>query len=236
MADIFYRGPSMIDGAPIIACITGIDRPSTNPKTGPMAQTFIMREDMPPNDAAKNGEDYSVCGNCIHRQSADKPRTCYVLTHQAPSAVWWKTKNKKVVAPEHLALSLKHKALRIGSYGNPSAVPFEIWQTLLTHTECHTGYEHNWASCDPRFKDICMASVDSELERDRANAMGWRTFRVMPDFSSPTAKNEVLCPNNSTGIQCSVCQACNGAGRSSNIVIPVHGATYKQEHFRKHAA
>ena len=35
---IIYRGPSMLDGSPIVAILTGIDKPSHNPKTGPMAQ------------------------------------------------------------------------------------------------------------------------------------------------------------------------------------------------------
>jgi len=61
---ILYEGPSRIDGAPIVAIATGLDDPSSNEKTGPMIQTWIMRSDIPPHVAQSSGDDASVCADC----------------------------------------------------------------------------------------------------------------------------------------------------------------------------
>ena len=82
---VFYRGPSMLDGAPIVAIAT-IARTS-NVKTGAMVQTWIMRADTNPIDAARHGLDSSICGTCVHRGQHDdngnriaSTRSCYVQT------------------------------------------------------------------------------------------------------------------------------------------------------------
>ena len=62
---ILYEGPSMLDRSVDIVCIaTGIRQPSSNAKTGPMVQTWIMRQDTAPHDAQRTGEDEAVCGDC----------------------------------------------------------------------------------------------------------------------------------------------------------------------------
>jgi hypothetical protein len=40
---IFYRGPSQLTGDPIVAVLTGLVTRSSNAKTGPMLQTWILR-------------------------------------------------------------------------------------------------------------------------------------------------------------------------------------------------
>lgn len=45
---IIYRGPSLLDGAPIVAIATGLDGKHRNSKTGNMVQTWIMRDDIAP--------------------------------------------------------------------------------------------------------------------------------------------------------------------------------------------
>jgi hypothetical protein len=64
---IIYRGPSLIDGAPIVVIATYSDR---NKKTGTMLQTYIIREDVDPREASKTGADISICGTCPHRGTA----------------------------------------------------------------------------------------------------------------------------------------------------------------------
>jgi hypothetical protein len=85
---VLYEGPSMLDGAPIVAVLTGLDRASKNEKTGDLLQLWILRQDVAPNDAAKDGNDASVCGACPHRRQEDGTRTCYVMVYQGPRAVW----------------------------------------------------------------------------------------------------------------------------------------------------
>ena len=47
---VFYRGPSLLDGAPIIGIVT---TKSENRKTGPILQTWILRADLDPQAAAR---------------------------------------------------------------------------------------------------------------------------------------------------------------------------------------
>jgi hypothetical protein len=59
-----WRGPSLVDGSPVVLLLSGLSSDSTNPKTGPMAQSWILRADMPPHVAVKTGADEAVCGKC----------------------------------------------------------------------------------------------------------------------------------------------------------------------------
>ena len=61
---ILYEGASLLDGKPIV--VIGIPK-SSNSKTGGMFQTIIMRSDIDPITASRLGEDFSVCGDCVHR-------------------------------------------------------------------------------------------------------------------------------------------------------------------------
>src|SRR4051794_22843892 len=93
---ILYQGPSMIDGAPIVAIATGLGKGSTNEKTGAMVQVWIIRSDVDPITASRNGQDVSICGDCPHRGEADpsketgwaRGRSCYVNLVQAPGSVF----------------------------------------------------------------------------------------------------------------------------------------------------
>lgn len=71
-----WRGPSPIDGAPIVMIMTGLSRlaseQSSNSKTGPMVQTHIVRQDMAPVVAMMSGEDRAICGDCPLRPSTVK--------------------------------------------------------------------------------------------------------------------------------------------------------------------
>ena len=90
---VFYRGPSLIDGAPIVGVAVYSDR---NSKTGRVLQTYILREDINPLEASKTGADVSICGTCPLRGTAtDDParkqaagRRCYVNLGQGPLSVY----------------------------------------------------------------------------------------------------------------------------------------------------
>src|SRR5579871_6685385 len=57
---VFYDGPSMLDGAPILGIVTGLGW-SENSKTGDMLHTWIIRRDLAPNEAVASGADASIC-------------------------------------------------------------------------------------------------------------------------------------------------------------------------------
>ena len=71
-----WKGLSPIDGAPIVLLITGLSpiksEQSINRKTGPMIQTYILRQDMAPIVAVMSGMDRSICGDCPLRPSTVK--------------------------------------------------------------------------------------------------------------------------------------------------------------------
>ena len=89
---VIYNGPSKLDGKPIVAILTGMKGNSSNPKTGGIAQLWILREDIHPAEALKTGEDSSICGGCVHRGQVDENgetdgNTCYVRL-MGPISIW----------------------------------------------------------------------------------------------------------------------------------------------------
>ena len=87
-----WEGKSKFDGKPISAIVTGVDGSSKNPKTGRMAQMWILNSVAPPYDAVKAGDDSCVCGDCDLKPSVVKSsiRPCYVgrVAWKAPNSVW----------------------------------------------------------------------------------------------------------------------------------------------------
>jgi hypothetical protein len=236
---VFYRGPSMLDGEPIVTILTGLDKASSNTKTGGLFQTFILREDVSPVEAIHTGADASICGNCPHRGTISEDgrntsRSCYVTVFQAP-LVTWKTYRRNRYAelsPEHAAELVRNGIVRLGAYGDPAAVPFAVWHTLLQHVRAKTGYSHQWR--DPRFADFkayCMASCDTPQDFAQAKAQGWRTFRVRT-AQEAVKPSEIVCPASAEKghkTTCAACVACGGtsAKARADVVIIAHGAVGK---------
>lgn len=236
---IIYSGPSQLDGQPIVvvAIVT-----SGNIKTGNMLQTHVLRVDMDPMKASKTGADFSICGNCTHRgtPSTDPAkktaagRTCYVNLGQGPNQVFKAYSAGKYPAattPEQITRIGAGRMVRLGTYGDPAAVPSEVWTALLAESTGHTGYTHQHEH-HPDYSRM-MYSADNAADAAAAHAKGYRTFRVIPvqDYSSKgTAallNNEILCPaskENDRGITCSQCKLCTGSSSSGkSIAIVAHG-------------
>ncbi len=226
---ILYRGPSLIDGAPIVVIATGLKGKSANGKTGDMVQTWILREDMAPTDAVKTGADVSICGQCPHRgDGTGKGRTCYVTVFQAPLSVW---KAYKRGAYAEAIPSVAGRMVRLGSYGDPAAVPTAVWAAFTAGAIAWTGYTHQWRTADAALQRFCMASCDSEADRAAAKLQGWRTFRVVNTAcgDAPKLKGEVVCPASEEAgrkLACETCKSCDGTAsdRRGDIVIRAHGA------------
>lgn len=233
---MLYSGPSRIDDSPIMAWATGIDRPSMNRKTGPMVQVWIMRRDVPPSDAIRMNVDSSICGGCRHRGGpGGVGRTCYVSMARGPVTIW-KASDRDAPSPDLRAVADTgwFRTWRIGAYGDPAAVPLEVWQALVSRARAWTGYTHLWRSrlCrDAGWRRMFMASVDSPEERDLAHARGWRTFRVRRP-GDPRTPTETVCPAESGRETCSTCLACRGTsgafGSTPGIVIDVHGPAWRK--------
>lgn len=243
---VIYRGPSLIDGAPIVAI--AIAKKSKNIKTGPMVQTYILREDIDPRDASKTGADYSICGRCKHRGIATddpavklaKRRTCYVTIGQGPLIVWKAHKRGRypdAIGSDAIAAIGADRMVRLGTYGDPAAVPAHIWRALISRAIGHTGYSHQSAIAGAAFDaQTMMVSADSIADAENAWNSGARTFRIISredwqrDGKGALVKGrESLCPASREGgfkSTCADCGLCAGNSVSArSIAIVAHGAS-----------
>jgi hypothetical protein len=229
---ILYQGPSLIDGAPIVVIANRIVSESGNAKTGAMVQSFIIRQDMRPLDAARLGYDFSICGHCPHRPTNDG--SCYVNIGRSVESVFGAYKRGRYAVPhvdydtDMLPDLFADSVFRLGSYGDPAAAPYRIWAHATALVRARNGYTHQWRDF-PAFSSLCMASVDSEAQAVEARLSGWRTFRVRA-ATAPIMTGEVVCPASEEAgkkTTCSDCRACGGTQAKArvSIVIAAHGTT-----------
>ena len=245
---IAWEGRSLFDGAPIAVVVSNIGNVySKNPKCGKyMAQATILGTALHPQDAILTGEDYSVCGNCKHRGRCKtngrgdlvSTRSCYVVMKGIIS-IYHALKRGAYPRLDPRAISEQIRdravlrgtpaALRIGSYGDPAAVPTWVWTDLASMVKVVTGYTHQWRRCDQALKSLMMASADTHDEAHEAQAAGWRTFRILTPDQKPAAA-ETLCRNVKAGTACQVCGLCSGTSlKAKHVAMPLHGS--KRVHF-----
>lgn len=233
---ILYEGPSQLDGAPIVVIATGLKQGSTNQKTGAMVQTYILRRDMPPLGAVKDGADFSICGDCKHRgDGTGKGRSCYVTLMHGPRGVYEAYKRGSYAKVELYDIPEvgEGRMVRMGTYGDPTAAPVELWRKLIAKAEGWTGYTHQWDKVDAEdWHPLVMASADSEVEMMAAHGLGYRTFRVTPNAHENIAGVEIVCPaSDEMGkkTQCEQCKACMGTSAKARVSIQIaaHGSGRK---------
>jgi hypothetical protein len=236
---IVYEGPSLIDQSPIVVLV---QIGSKNPKTGDMVQTYILCADADPVTANRTGQDRAICGDCVHRGkpnlSSDKGqalgRSCYVTLAHGPLGkfkAYKKGQYKYASGHADLASLGKGRMVRLGTYGDPAAVPFNIWKKLLEQASGHTGYTHQWrkfkSAKSLKLMSLVMASADSEADRIEAIARRFRTFRVRSS-DEPIMAGEFQCPASKEAGKkktCGDCMACDGGiSRKGSPVIVVHGS------------
>lgn len=219
---IVYDGPSRLTGAPILVIATASNG---NRKIGHMLQLWIVPA-ISPLRAIATGEDTAVCGDCALRGQPGHARPCYVYTPGVDN-IWQARGKAERLTPTAFAARVAGVQLRIGAYGDPVAVPLEIWTPMLLAAGGWTAYSHAWKQpiAQP-YRAFCMASVDSEGERGEALALGWRTFRVRATTDTPIV-DEVVCPASEEGghrAVCADCSLCRGLARpAKDVVIVAHG-------------
>lgn len=233
---IIYQGPSLIDGKPIVAIAIA---KSGNVKTGNMVQTYIIRADMNPLEASKTGADYSICGSCPHRGTPtnDKARkqalkrSCYVNLGQGPLIVF-KAFMRGIypVVTGHKAIAAigKGRMVRLGTYGDPAAVPAYIWESLISEAEGHTAYTHQSGVVSAQARpEFMMISADTKAQAEIAWTEGKRTFRVINGTHEIVTGREILCPaSKEAGFKttCNSCGLCGGSSvKAKSIAIVDHG-------------
>ena len=235
-----YSGKSLINKKPILVIATGFNNKSDNSKTGEMIQTYVLSAEQTPAKTYKAGHDVSVCGDCRHRSKySGGLGTCYVNVAQGPQAIFnaHSRGNYPVPSAETIKTLFKDKLVRLGSYGDPCAVPIEVWEPILEFAKGHTGYTHQWKQdyVQP-YKDFLMASVDTVREFALAKSKGWRTFRIRRGSDTQLLKHEFVCPASVEAgkrLNCNTCLACSGGTSKANVAIMVHGLKYKMNRFKK---
>ena len=244
---IIYRGHSLLDGKPIVA--VAIVGESKNAKTGNMVQTYILADNgKSPVESARTLEDVSVCGDCKHRRGMGG--SCYVNLGQGARAVMDGLMRGiyPSATPAQVSRIVSGRKVRLGTYGDPMAVPIWVWDNLVSEADSHTGYTHQWQPEKRKRMDVlypdqydgiralCMASVDTEDEWVSALMENWRTFRVR-SADEQKETTEFICPASEEAgkrVTCSQCMACNGVGeddvriKKATPVIIVHGSLKKR--------
>jgi hypothetical protein len=222
---IIYNGPSLLDGKPIVVIATYSKR---NSKTGHVVQTYILRADINPLEASKTGEDFSICGRCVMRgtptddpaRKQAKGRRCYVNLGQGVLIVW--KSFRRGVYQEGSARDMgRGRFVRVGTYGDPGAVPSAVWDELLSEATTWTAYSHQsgWRP------DIAMQSADDYHSAALHWKAGRRTFRVIADLGHLDHTHEALCPASKEAgrrVQCTACKLCKGGTAAKSIAIVEH--------------
>jgi len=236
---IIWEGASRQDGSPIVGIVTGIDSPSSNRKTGPMAQLWILRADMPPLEALRTDADAAICGDCPLRGVLDRDtgsrvgRVCYVNVGQAPTSVYraYERGSYPRVTPDHVSSVLAHRgvSIRLGAYGDPAMLPLSVITALCNGVK-GTGYTHQWRHLDRAWAAYLMASADTVSDRRDARRAGWRSFYVVPmdtDLATVPHAVECMATRERNRLTCAQCLACSGTkGRDTvavDVVIRAHG-------------
>ena len=232
---VVWEGSSLIDGSPIVIILTGFVNHTLNRKTGRLLQSWILQKNVVPTEAAKRGLDRGICGDCPMKLS--RLGSCYVnlavtnnIYRKYESGAYpYFSKNEIEVLKRY------RYPIRIGSYGDPTAVPFDVWEPIILASGKHTGYTHNWLKCNEFWKQYLMASVQSLAEARVAQNKGWRTFRIItPD--APLSDNEILCRHTEDDrMQCETCLLCDGKSSKPNIADKVHGLKWKVSNFVKYS-
>lgn len=230
---VIWEGPSAFNGEPIVLIATGLVRPSENRKTGGMVQVFILRADKSPMGALADLTDDAICGSCpLRGEIVDGKRVgraCYVEVSKSVSSVFKAYLNGTYlnVTPSEARAWLAGRKVRLGAYGDPAMVPYEVIAETVADARFNTGYTHQWKDCDPRFSGLLMASADGSDDYRLARREGWRSFVVVPAHAALPA-GTVECLAESKNLQCADCGACGGTrlGTRPNAVsvsIRAHG-------------
>ena len=137
---ILQESRSPIDGSPIVVILT---LNSSNRKTGPMAQVWILRADINPVEALKLGHDV---------RSAATAHTANKLTAPAlVTSTWPAVRLEGLPGWQYQSISTawlpsrrQGRKVRWGAYGDPALVDPLIFRVINHAADGHTGYTHQW--------------------------------------------------------------------------------------------
>lgn len=225
---VLYKGISLLDNeTPIMIVMSGFTKDSSNTKTGPTVQLYILPVHEKPNDVYRAGGT-SVCGDCKYNGG----NGCYVRWSHL-TQIWNVARHQSAIPMSLTKEFLRGLRVRVGAAGDPAAVPFKVWQDLLSTCENFTGYTHQWKKLEfQNLKTLFMASVDNTKENNMSLFLGWSSFFVT-DTEEEAQKAGVRClastdkkDVNGLSMTCSSCMLCNGKSKKQKTITEVlHGAS-----------
>lgn len=195
---------------------------SVNEKTGNMVQLWILAKNVDPVDLKSSKKDALICGNCPLKSGGG----CYVNVGQAPKSVYKSYKAGKYSNNYGEFLEVvKSRKVRFGAYGDPSFINISIVKDIANNALGYTGYTHQWMnrSFDTEYLNYFMASVDNvnQLKLLKAKSPTAKYFRIV-DTINDLKSDEIICPNETTGIECRDCGLCDGL--NVNVCVTKHGS------------
>lgn len=216
---LIYRGPSLINNAPILAFATVS---SANRKTGNVVQTTIVPDNVVPSAASKTPQVNSVCGACVLKRT--ERDICYVRIEESIDSIaraYYAGNVDDVTGDDAEIAELgTGRVVRLGAYGDPAAVPSRIWRTLCSDSTAILGYTHQWQTMaiEPWTLRHCMLSCETENQAIAANNNGLRSYRVRAQ-GAPLLPFEIDCPEPQRNVQCEQCRLCDGAKAAKSVSI-----------------
>src|SRR5215831_14404691 len=116
-----------------IAIVATID--SSNPKTANMVQIWFVPRSVKPTIAVRSGADADVCFDCSLRPSADGG--CYVITHQAPTAIFFKLERGgyPMLEPADYHRVFAGREVRFGAWGDPVLMEISTIEDIIAIAE-----------------------------------------------------------------------------------------------------
>jgi hypothetical protein len=117
----------------------------------------------------------------------------------------------------------KDRYVRFGTYGEPSLLPIELIDQIVSVGLTYTGYTHQWRK-KPQHAKYFMASTHNLVETLQASRLGYRSFMAVKELQ-PKDSNLVNCPASkemgfkSDCIKCGLCSGTNGKGSKSIQIL-----------------
>ena len=155
------------------------------------------------------------------RKLAEK-RKCYVRIDQGSLIVWKAYQKGSYPKTNDISELGRGRMVRLGTYGDPAAVPSYVWHQLLEEAIGHTAYSHQ-NDIIPIDKKIFMGSADSLEHAKKFWNDNIRTFRVIQNLDE-IQDNEILCPASKEAGRkstCAKCKLCSGTSSNSKKSIAI---------------
>lgn len=197
---------------------------SSNRKTGDMIQTYLLDRETLTSEPSVFGAKCSACpmvNKCY--VSRDKMSVRSALARLLGEE---RTSYAHATLADVLPL-LRGRKVRLGTYGDPSALPLADLKAIVNSAQGHTGYTHFWREIDTEYSAYLMASVEDSSAELLAQGLGYRSFRVITQETTERDVSSVAveCLNSSVGLTCADCLLCSGTsgrGRKVSIWIDEH--------------